>query len=112
MKEIQDRLFKQAQKEMQMRMAQESQQQNSTPGVNEQWMQFWSQWNATTGDPFQCLGFTSRVGITGKDLKARYRNLSKVVHPDKCKHELDTSAFANISNAKRIAMEYIRECSF
>ena len=117
MKEIQDRLFEEAQREMQMRMARKQQQNvqqniqrtSTIPTCNEAWLRFWSEWNAAQGDPFQCLGLPGPIGITLKDLKSRYRNLSKLVHPDKCKHELASSAQANITNAYHKAVDHIKK---
>jgi len=107
MKTVQNRLFEQADRALRARMAtQQRQQQQNAPNSSEQWMVFWSNWNASTGDPFQCLGFESAVGVTENDLKARYHTVAKAIHPDKCKHALATRAFANVSNAYKKARQY------
>ena len=48
-------------------------------------------------NPFEQMGL--RFDATHEEAKRQYRKVSLMIHPDKCKHPLATSAFEVLGNA-------------
>jgi DnaJ family protein C protein 8 len=50
-------------------------------------------------NPFEQMGL--RFDATHEEAKRQYRKVSLMIHPDKCKHPLATSAFEVLGNANQ-----------
>lgn len=58
---------------------------------------------ATT--PYEVLGITKES--SNQEIKSKYHKLSKIIHPDRCKHEKATECFQKVSEAHIILTDSI-----
>lgn len=101
----QQKLFDEAAKAVQIQLAR--QQMADNVNDDERWINYRSQWNKHSGDPFRCLGYSfASECVSLQELKRRFRALAKKYHPDKCNHRLAKSAFSAISEAFDVAKKY------